>query len=125
MPKWYNRKKYSTQHYIQNDRSAKVTCWIHTVLEDKVLIKDEGKVCDLYSETDEYELMYNIGSWTSGEFPFDIMLVHHRKNPKKYCRDGCNSFYVQFIEDFELAQVPPVDSFVKTYKEFEAPAFKT
>ena len=129
MSKWYNRKKYSTQHYIQNDRSAKATWWIHTVLEDKVLLngllKDEGKVCDLYSETDEYELMHNVGSWTSGEFPFDMMLVHHRKDPRKYCRDGYNSFYVQFREDFELAQVAPVDSFVKTYKGFEAPAFKT
>jgi hypothetical protein len=120
MSKWYQKKQYSTQHYIRSDRSAKATWWMHQAITNGVclngLLKDEGKVCDLYSDKDEYEVMHNQGSWSNGEFPFEMMLVHHRKDPKKYTRPGFNSYYVQFSTNFEFAQVAQAKDFIKTFQ---------
>jgi len=129
MYNYYAPRDYRTQDYLSNDISAKCAWYFHTLFTTGVilngLMKDEGKVCDLYSDKEEYELMHNNGSWSEqAEFPFKVQTIHKRKNPMKYCRSHLESYFVQFREDFKLAQVTHSKHFFETHNGFQAPITK-
>lgn len=122
-------KNYESSHYIANDLSAKLTWYFHTLFTTGVKLNgmwaDEGKKCDLYSETEEYELMHNQTSWIDQDvFPFAMQKIHKRKNPDFYCREGIDSYFVQFREDYKLAQVTHSKYFSETYSGFQAPVIE-
>lgn len=130
MSKYYSPRDYKTQDYLSNDLSGKLAWYFHILLTKGVvlngLMKDEGKVCDLYSDKEEYEVMHNNGSWSEqAEFPFKVQTIHKRKNPEKYCRANLDSYFVQFREDFKLAQVTHSKHFFETHNGFQAPITPT
>ena len=125
--KYFPPREYSTQQWLMNDIPTKYAWWLHMGLMNNVdlygLDKDVGKVCDLYSDTKEYEVMHNCNSWSQqNEFPFAMQYVHNRKNPDIYTRPNYESYYVQFRDDWGYAHMCNADHFVKTMNGYEAVA---
>lgn len=100
--------------YLTNDLPSKVCFGLHLFLEDGALpegiFEDKGKQFDLCTNSKEWELSHNLETWKEqGEFPFDFFQIQTRKHPELYSNPNLESYYVQFREDFELAQVVKAD----------------